>query len=92
MILCKVTGTVTAPQKDVRFEGSKLLVVQPVDTDGELMPAPDLLALDPKFDAGVDDYVLVAYEGAVVEQLMGGETPSNVIVVGVVDKWDVASA
>jgi microcompartment protein CcmK/EutM len=89
MILCKVTGTVTAPQKDIRFEGSKLLIVQPVDTAGEATKARDMLALDPRFDAGVGDYVLVAVEGAVVEQLMETEVPSNVIIVGVVDGWEV---
>ena len=89
MILCTVTGTVTAPQKDVRFEGSKLLVVQPVDTDGAPTDERDMLALDPKFDAGVGDFVLVAKEGAVVAQLMGAQAPANVIVVGVVDGWEV---
>lgn len=90
MILCKVTGTVTAPQKDERFDRSKLLIVQPVDVDGgEDADQSDMLALDPRFDAGVGDYVLVAKEGAVVEQIMGAVTPANTIVVAVVDNWQV---
>ena len=98
MILCQVTGTVVATRKSERFRPAKLLVVQPVDEDGQLAGGSDMLALDPKFDAGVGDYVLVAKEGAVVAQLMDagaenspGGTPANVIIIAVVDDWTVAT-
>lgn len=88
MYLCRVTGTVVAPQKQEVFRSAKLLVVHRVTTDGTLDDAPDMLALDPGYGAGVGDVVLVAREGAVVAQLMGRESvPANVIVVGVVDDW-----
>ncbi len=90
MLLCLVTGTVTAPHKDPRFEGSKLLVVQPVDTEGKATTATDMLALDPRFSAGIGDFVLVAKEGAVVKQVLGFEAPANVVIVGVVDSWEVS--
>lgn len=104
MILCQVTGTVVSTQKSERFRTSKLLVVHPTDDAGRRVGTKDLLALDPKFDAGVGDYVLVAKEGAVVAQLMdGGDpgsapgagedapggTPANVIIIAVVDDWAV---
>lgn len=96
MFLCKVTGTVVSTRKSERFRPAKLLIVHRVDTEGYLIGSRDMLALDPKFDAGVGDYVLVAKEGAVVAQLMdGGDeeapdgTPANVIIIGVVDDWSL---
>ena len=88
MLLCLVTGTVVAPRKDEAFRPAKLLVVHPVDAEGEPTEAPDLLALDAGYGAGVGDYVLVAKEGAVAQQVMHGEPiAANVVIVGVVDDW-----
>ena len=96
MILCQVTGTVVSTQKSERFRTAKLLVVHPADAEGQRIGTKDMLALDPKFDAGVGDFVLVAKEGAVVAQLMDGGhedapggTPANVIIIGVVDDWSL---
>lgn len=89
MHLCKVTGTVTATRKDQRLGAAKLLIVQDVDLLGALTSDPGSLALDARFNAGVGDMVLVAHEGAVAKQIMGGTTvPTNVVVLGVVDDWD----
>ena len=89
MFLCKVTGTVVATRKAEVFRTSKLLVVHPVDSEGQVRGEKDMLALDPGFDAGVGDYVLVAREGAVVAQMLASdEVPANVIVLGVVDDWN----
>lgn len=94
MFLCKVTGTVVSTRKNERFRTAKLLIVHRTDTEGNLIGSRDMLALDPKFDAGVGDVVLVAKEGAVVAQLMDDTTkgapdatPANVIIIGVVDDW-----
>lgn len=88
MLLCKVTGTVVATRKQEAFRPAKLLVVHRVDAEGNLAGEQDMLALDPRYGAGVGDYVLVAKEGAVVAQLMEAEGVSaNVIIVGVVDDW-----
>ncbi|GIV61989.1 MAG: hypothetical protein KatS3mg044_0855 [Rhodothermaceae bacterium] len=92
MYLCKVTGTVVAPRKDERFRPTKLLIVHPVDLEGNLKGRKDQLALDPGYGAGIGDYVLVAKEGAVVAQLLGASTPANVIVLGVVDNWSVEAS
>lgn len=91
MFLCKVTGNVVSTRKHNVFESSKLLVVQQVDLDGELIGEPEMLALDPKFGAGVGDIVLVAREGAAVKQVFEGvDVPANVVVLGVVDDWSYA--
>ena len=92
MQLCRVTGTAVATRKSESFRGAKLLVVQPIELDGTLRETSDMLALDPRFGAGAGDVVLVAKEGAVVEQLLGESAPANVIILGVVDDWEVEAA
>jgi ethanolamine utilization protein EutN len=90
MILCKVTGTVTSTRKSERFRPAKLLIVHPVDVDGNPDGVDDLLALDPKFNAGVGDFVLVAREGKAVQQVMeDADVPANVVILGVVDQWSI---
>jgi microcompartment protein CcmK/EutM len=88
MFLCKVTGTVVAPRKQEAFRPAKLLVVQRVDAEGAVADGKGMLALDPRYGAGVGDYVLVVREGKAVADLMAGDAVSaNVIIVGVVDDW-----
>jgi microcompartment protein CcmK/EutM len=88
MFLCKVTGTIVSSRKDAAFGDSKLLVVHPIDTIGDLEGEIDMLAIDPGYGAGMGDTVLVAKEGSVVRQLMKGkDAPANVIILGIVDGW-----
>ncbi len=89
MYLCKVTGTVVATRKQESLRPAKMLVVHRVDEHGEVLAeAKEMLALDPKYGAGIGDYVLVVREGKAVAQLMGSEAISaNVVIVGVVDDW-----
>ena len=89
MYLCKVTGTVVATRKQETLRPAKMLVVHRVDEQGALLAeATEMLALDPKYGAGIGDYVLVVREGKAVAQLMESEAvPANVIIVGVVDDW-----
>lgn len=89
MNLCKVTGTTVSTRKNESFRSAKLLVVQPLSTDGQPSSAKDMLALDPGFGAGVGDVVLVAKQGQVVHQIMNDKSvPANVIIIGVVDDWE----
>ena len=93
MFICKVTGTVVATRKPEVFESSKLLIVHPVDLDGNLKGEDDMLALDPRYNAGEGDYVLVAREGAAVRQVVGADdVPTNVVILGVIDEWSVDEA
>lgn len=88
MHLAKVTGTIVAPQKNPHFGSAKLLIVHPVDTDGNLLGNKDMLALDPRYTAGEGDYVLVVKEGGAVRQLLEtDQAPANTLIVAVVDDW-----
>ena len=95
MYLARVTGTVVASQKLAPLTGRRLLIVRKVGVDGAPLEATEDVALDPGLDAGLDDVVLVAKEGAVVATLLDGDrdglpTPANVVIVAVVDEWSVA--
>jgi microcompartment protein CcmK/EutM len=88
MLLGKVTGSTVATRKHETYRRAKLLVVHPVDATGQLKGTKDYLALDPGFGAGIGDVVLIAREGAVVQQLMADkDVPANVVILGVVDAW-----
>lgn len=93
MQLCHVTGTLVSTRKHNALRKGKLLIVRPVDTEGNFLKSRDLLAMDPGFDAGIGDKVLIAKEGQVVAQLLDLEnpadapTPANVVIIGVVDDW-----
>ncbi len=88
MILGEVIGAVVSTIKDEHFKGQKLLLVQPVDLEGE----PDglsFIALD-RADAGKGDKVLVNREGGGVTIMFGVVMPVQAVIIGVVDGLEVA--
>ncbi len=89
MMLCKVVGTLVSTQKDEELRLAKLLIVKPINLDGSFQNAREMIAIDTQ-DAGEGDMVLVAQEGAVVEQVMRSDkVPANTIVMAVVDGFQV---
>lgn len=84
MILGKVIGTIVSTQKKEALRGSKLLIVQPIDLDGNFI-GRDVLAID-SVDAGVGDTVLMIQEGAGAQQIMKRkDAPVHSVIVAVVD-------
>jgi microcompartment protein CcmK/EutM len=85
MLLAKVIGNVVATQKDPRYEGGRILVVQPVNPDGS-KAGDELLALD-SVDAGVGDTVVVVREGWSASTATTGEPGAAIdsAIIGVVD-------
>ena len=84
MRIVRVIGQVVSSVGDPRFKGQKLLVVQPVDTDGR--PADEsLVAVDATL-AGVGDYALLVQEGKSARLEMGApDAPCEAVLVGIVD-------
>lgn len=84
MILGKVIDQVVATQKHACFEGTKLLLVQPLSLS--MQPEGEaLLAID-AVDAGIGDTVLVVQDGWAACHLLGQpESPVDAGVIGVVD-------
>lgn len=84
MILCRVKGNVVASVKQPCYVGHKVLIVQPVDEQGE-DTGDSFLACD-SVQAGPGDTVLVAREGNCARQILGKpEDPLHAVIMGVVD-------
>jgi ethanolamine utilization protein EutN len=84
MILGKVVGTVVTTISHRDYKNRKLLVVQPLVTEGE-GPAEDFLALD-NTHAGIGDTVLVNREGNGARQALNNPDACVIsVIVGIVD-------
>jgi microcompartment protein CcmK/EutM len=89
MIIARVIGDVVATQKVPAHEGRKILLVQPLDLDGNDR-GDAMLALD-AVDAGAGDRVLVVQEGWSAMTAVGRpQTPIDSAVIGVVDTITLA--
>jgi len=88
MTLARVVGTVVATQKHQKFEGAKLLLVQPVTLE-DTPRGPVLLAVD-SVGAGVNERVLLVIEGRAAAEAVGRKgTPVDAAIIGIVDQVEV---
>jgi microcompartment protein CcmK/EutM len=88
MLLCKVVGTIVATQKNEYLRDKKLLIVQPIDLEGNFI-GRDIVAID-SVDAGVGDTVLIIQEGQSARQVLKSDgVPVHSVIVAVVDGLDV---
>jgi ethanolamine utilization protein EutN len=88
MLIARVVGTVVATQKHRKFEGAKLLMVQPVNPDGTARGTA-LLAVD-GVGAGVHEKVLIVLEGRAAGEALGRKAaPVDAAIVGILDSVDV---
>lgn len=84
MLIARVVGTLVSTQKNEKLEGSKLLLVQPLDLAGQPQGGA-VLAFD-VVDAGVGDKVLLVQEGKAAQLVLDrGVAAVDAAVVGVVD-------
>ena len=90
MLLGRVLGSVVATQKNEKLEGTKLLLVQPLDVDGAARGGA-VLAID-GVDAGAHERVLVV-TGSSARMASGlKDTPVDAAIVGIIDSVDVEPA
>lgn len=90
MLLGRVVGNVVATQKSSKFEGAKLLLVQPL-TENDAPRGPVLLAVD-GVGAGVNDKVLLVVEGRAAAEVLGRKlAPVDAAIIGIVDHVEVES-
>ncbi|MBI1876061.1 MAG: EutN/CcmL family microcompartment protein [Acidobacteria bacterium] len=91
MLIGRVIGTVVSTQKHRKYEGAKLLLVQPLAMDGQARGTP-LLAID-SVGAGVHERVLVVLEGrAAGEALRRKAAPVDTAIVGIIDRIDLTES
>ena len=89
MQIARVVGTVVSTQKHRKFEGAKLLLVQPITLDDQ-PKGPALLAVD-SVGAGVHEKVLVVIEGRAAGEALGRKAaPVDAAVIGIIDTVDLA--
>ena len=88
MQIARVIGTVVATQKHRKFEGAKLLLVQPLNLD-DTARGNALLAVD-GVGAGVHEKVLIVLEGRAAGEALGKKgAPVDAAVVGIIDAVDI---
>ena len=84
MDIGKVIGTVVATRKDPSLNSTRLLVVQPLDGNGESAGKP-LVATDTQGQAGRGDTIYMVMGGDAVGVLPGRRMPVDAAIVGIVD-------
>ena len=88
MQLARVIGDVVATIKDPNFDSIKLLLVQPIASDGKDVGRP-LVAVD-AVGAGVGETVLIV-SGSSARMAAGmKDTPVDAAVVGIIDSVDLS--
>ena len=85
MQLARVIGTLVSTQKHRKFEGAKLLLVQPMNPD-DTPRGVALLAID-GVGAGVHERVLIVQEGRAAGEALGKKAaPVDAAIIGIVDE------
>jgi len=87
MLLAKVVGTVVATRKEPSLDGLKLLLVRPVNDEGQEIGAP-LVAAD-AVGAGPDEMVLVAAGSSARQTQATDKRPVDAVVMAIVDSWSI---
>lgn len=88
MFLGKVVGSVWATQKETGMDQLKLMLVQPVDLQGNRQ-GQVVIAAD-RIGAGVGEQVIVA-RGTPARILFGERNaPIDAVIVGIVDSFELA--
>lgn len=91
MYLARVVGAVVSTHKSERLEGKKLLLVRRLSLE-DRPEGVEVIALD-VVDAGVGDKVLVVQEGSSARKIFEDpRIPVQAVIVGVVDRVDIARA
>jgi ethanolamine utilization protein EutN len=84
MQIARVVGTVVATRKHHKFEGAKLLLVQPLNID-DTPRGTAVLAVD-GVGAGVHEKVLIVLEGRAAGEALGRKAaPVDAAIIGIID-------
>lgn len=88
MQLARVIGTMVSTQKHRKFEGAKLLMVQPVNPDDS--PRGHALVAIDGVGAGMHERVLIVIEGRAAGEALGKKgAPVDAAIIGIVDRVDI---
>lgn len=87
MVIGKIVGTVVCTRKDDRLTPFKLLVVQPIDSQGK--PQGNYLVAVDTVDSGAQERVLVVSGSSARMTSVTKDCPVDAAIVGVVDTIDL---
>ncbi|AFY81673.1 EutN/CcmL family microcompartment protein [Oscillatoria acuminata] len=87
MQLAQVRGSVVSTQKDPNLQGVKLLLLQLIDEEGQLIPKYEVAA--DNVGAGVGEWVLVTIGSAARQVIRSDERPVDAAVIAIVDTVNV---
>lgn len=87
MQLAQVRGSVVSTQKDPNLHGVKLLLLQLIDEEGQLLPKYEVAA--DNVGAGVGEWVLVTLGSAARQVIRSDERPVDAAVIAIVDTVNV---
>ncbi|MCT7962548.1 EutN/CcmL family microcompartment protein [Laspinema sp. D1] len=87
MQLAQVRGSVVSTQKDPNLQGVKLLLLQLIDEEGQLLPKYEVAA--DNVGAGVGEWVLVTLGSAARQVIRSDERPVDAAVIAIVDTVNV---
>ncbi|MFC6290746.1 EutN/CcmL family microcompartment protein [Levilactobacillus angrenensis] len=86
--MAKVVGSVVATAKDPSLVGRKLMIVQPIDSNGEAVRHEEVAA--DAIGAGIGEYVLLVRGAGArqVHQDPGIRDVNDCAIVGIIDRFD----
>lgn len=90
MLLARVVGTVVASAKSERVSGLKMLIIQPLDLDGE--PTSNYVVAFDAVGAGEGEVVLYASGSSARQTPATDGRPADATIFAIVDTWDVGGA
>ena len=91
MFLAKVIGNVVSTQKNARFQGMKLLLIQPYITrDGKLMESGSSVVAVDSVGAGKGELVMFTQGSSARLTEMTKDSPVDTVIIGIVDTVEVA--
>lgn len=91
MFLAKVIGNVVATEKNPKFQGMKLLFIQPyVSKDRTLVPSGSSVVAVDSVGAGVGECVLFTQGSSARLTAHTKDAPVDAVIVGIVDSVEIA--
>ncbi len=93
MFLAKVIGSVVATQKDPKFQGMKLLLIQPyVNREGKLAASGSSVVAVDTVGAGLGECVLFTQGSSARLTPTTKDAPVDAVIIGIVDSVEVNGA
>lgn len=85
MQIAKVIGSVVATQKESSLVGKKLMIVQPINSEGKPLGSEEISVDD--VGAGIGETVLIT-KGGSARWLFGSDSTVDSAIIGIIDSFE----